>query len=298
MIALSRCLEAVIKSKRVVDEEEFSRLNSPTRRTVIHERFLDGELQGCINPKKYCLQTPKAKNLKHVAGVPVSWNDYIEAFKGQGMEGMPWVILGAGASALSQPLELLDDHVIYGINWTLEWFPPTFLQIVDDIPYDRQIKKNTCWQGQAIRTQFVTSKHMALRRCGHGKKNILKFDIHHPAIKSKSGGTYYAETPEDKMSWAKNSLVYALNVAAWFRPKKILLIGFDFKGSHFFGDGASKGSQGDFGLDDKSRNDTVHKINHMRDAVIENTGAKIIQVGPCAEDLFNRVDTLEEALDA
>jgi len=283
---------------RKASQEEWDERNNPARRPVRHTVWKNGTQKGVRDPKGGALQTPAPKILRSKVDNPVSWGKYLKAYDNEELRDKPWVIMGAGASSLNLQLELLDGCVFYGINWTLEWFRPTFLQIIDDVPYDDQIKNNECWKGQARSTQLVCSRFLEQRRGGNHGNSILTFDIHHPAIKSRAGDAFFAEDHTKPTSWCKNSLCYALNVAAWFKPKKILLVGFDFKGEHFFGDGRVKGSEGHFGLAKHCKDDTLKKLELMRDDVIEHSGAKIIQVGETAIDIFENVLTIKEALDA
>ena len=218
------------------------------------------------------------------------WDPVLDLLRGREY----WFILGAGASLLEMDLTPLNEEVVYGINWTREWFEPTFLQAVDRAVIQSQVARKP---GDF---KFVTSRWAALNVVkDYETEHVapLWFEQHHPGIASRAHLFFFAEEPRQPMAWYHNSLGWALNVAYWFRPKKIILLGFDWGGLHFFGDGKTRGSQQNYGLAGTDRPTTIPKLSRLREE-LEERGMDIRQVGPTKLPVFaDRVfPSLEEAM--
>lgn len=219
-----------------------------------------------------------------------TWEDYLveENFD------QDFIICGAGEGALRHGRDL-DGKIVYGINWTTRWFHPTFLQAIDTAVWNQEIRSPRVHAEG--RTQVVVSRWLMNNQVpaleDHDK--YLTFDIVHPALKRNYYKHQFAETHKQTIGWAPNSLFFALNIAHWFRPRRIVLVGFDFGGAHLFGDGRQVDARGDYGFNSKAKEDLHDRLRWMRDEM-EKRGNIIKHVGPTKLDVFNTVDTVEEAL--
>jgi len=216
--------------------------------------------------------------------------------------GQDWILLGAGASVLKKDWQVMNGKIVYGINY-LTWFHPTFLQIVDPKPWKMEIEPRG-FDAVNGETQLVVSTWgtkgdpNADKKSGFAREHagqILPFEITHPAVKANEGRRLFAETHQKPLMWTPNSLAYALNVAYWFRPRRIVLAGFDWGGPHNFGDGRAKGSQCEYKTK-QDRHELLEKITYLRDE-LEERGMSIKQVGPSKLDCFEQVDSFREALE-
>ncbi len=298
---VSKIAGLLSKTKRRVDESEFE------ERAEEHRGFdgvPDSEYLRVWDPRRKCQYTPRPLRLQTTHSdpdIPDEWDAYIEGLKGR----KNWFILGAGAGALRHDLSHLDGEVVYGINWTLKWFTPTFLQIIDEVPLRTQIKENKDWSLSRYYTQLVTSRVAASK---HGScediVRALKFNIYWSTTEYKQSSPHhdgrfdfkFAENPRQPITWFSNSLGFALNVAHWFQPERIILIGFDFGGHHFFGDGKSEGSSQHYGL---AGNNRPHLLRHLSalNEKMADLGDTIRMVAPTRlRSIFPVYETLEQAL--
>lgn len=206
--------------------------------------------------------------------------------------GKTWFLVGAGASLLSQPVELLAGQIVYGINWTLRWFAPTFLQLVDEDVIALEVTRNAQWPQFASLVQLVSSNWAREAFLGAEGARCLPFQIHHHDDPWRAVEFHWARTPSEPMAHYENSLGWALNVASWFRPRQMVLLGFDFGGPHFFGDGAAVGSLGQYGLDGDSKPMLMRHLAKARDHLAEE-GIDVVVVGASRLPFFRRVERLD-----
>lgn len=206
------------------------------------------------------------------------------------------VIVGAGASSLRQDLRLLDRYPSMGVNWTLKWFEPTYLHILDKQPFRKQIVENH--NLRALTTQVITAKQTlewALDLNGQKLPATLTY-----AVKDDSCGKYpsfqLAATGHEMFQSFANSLGYALQAAVCLGFRKIVLLGFDFAGLHFFGDGRTEGCfshYGEVGIPKHYLRPMLLAQAHL----YARHGIKVAQVGPTElKDCYKVFPTLEEAL--
>lgn len=221
------------------------------------------------------------------------WRDAVQWFRSAGRQDI--FIFGAGASALGLDLHLLDGQVVYGINWTLRWFQPTFLQFSDSGPYERDIRRRV---ERLHGTLMVTSSssHENYLEPDH-RKYPLVFDMFRSLRAEDSHSYYYADWPAQPLTHFANSLGWALNIAAWFQPRKIVLIGFDFGGGHFFGDGRMAGAQQIYGLGGMYKPHLIPQLYKLRED-LEARGFEVVQVGPTNLPVFRDkvYATVQEAI--
>jgi len=214
-----------------------------------------------------------------------TWEDYLceENFD------QDWYIVGGGSSALDHGREL-DGKLVYGVNWTGKWFMPTFLQIIDPTPFQIEVASASA-RWVEPNTQLITSRYMFREHCGQDPE-FLWFKHIHPECANDRESPRFAETHEEQMGWAPNSLWHALQVAYWFRPRRIILLGFDWGGAHLFGNGATVGALGVY----DGKKSLRPRLEYMKDQM-ERRGMVIRHVGPTKLDLFKQVATIEEALE-
>jgi len=215
-----------------------------------------------------------------------TWSDYLTPET----QGRNLFILGAGESAL-QFAKYFDNELVYGINWTPKWFMPTFLQIMDAKVYEAMVNTATRRWSEP-KTQLVISKWLSRNHPCNAKSHLL-WNMIHPALKKNRDTQRFAETPDETTWWAPNSLYPALNIAHWFKPRRIILVGFDMGGRHFFGDGRAVGAAGRYLAQKDGLGD---RLRYIRDE-LEKRGNIIRQVGETSMDIFKHCDTMEEALD-
>ena len=288
MAALMQQMRAKAKP---ITQEEFDELEREYERD--YGDFSSSGAYTTWNPTERAGHKPKPKLLRpEINKQYPTWDDYLveENF------GQDWVILGAGAGALQHAKDL-DGKIVYGINWITRWFQPTFLQAVDNGVFREEIR--TPRGRKAIgKTQFVASRYIAYEVFGDDKdlhRDFLLMDYIHPGTRRGMDQMQFAETYKDNMSWCPNSLYWALNVAHWFKPRAIALVGFDFGGPHIFGDGRSAGAVADYGFKgSKSKGDMQDRLRFMRDAM-EERGHRISHVRPTKLEVFNQVDSIQEA---
>jgi hypothetical protein len=213
-----------------------------------------------------------------------SWKDYITP---ENLD-KDFYIVGGGASALKHGKHL-DGQIVYGINWTVKWFMPTFLQIMDPSPWTECVETASARWIEPT-TQLVTTRWLWHSKLGRPKGPLL-MNVVHPSRKKNRESACFAETPDETVWWAPNSLYLALNVAHWFRPRRIVLLGFDWGGHHIFGDGRSHGCRGVY----KEKDGLHERLMYVRDE-LEARGNIIRHVGPSKLDLFKQVETVEEAI--
>lgn len=277
-----------------VSEEVFEERAEEHRGYDTMEFNEDGTMQEW-NPSTESGHTPKPRLLKRLlaesGGNVGDWSEW-QRMVG---EGESLIIFGAGASTLDQPLHLLDDKIVWGINWTLKWFKPTFLQIIDDDPWQTQVRFNKDWSDAEPDVQVVTSLQCAKKNLGHYKDKALQFRIRQSSKPAKAAEFAFAEHPREIMTWYANSLGYALNSAYFFRPKRIILMGFDFGGPHFFGDGRAAGAMCHYGMEGKMKQRLIPDLERLRDE-LRIRGQEVVQVGESNLDIFPKVDCLDEVL--
>lgn len=201
-------------------------------------------------------------------------------------------IVGGGESLLRLDLNSLNRIPTMGVNWTRKWFEPTYLHILDKQPFRTQVVENPSQQGAQIITCRTTLEWG--RNLGYAGK-ALSYEV-----KDDSCGKYpsfqLAEKGADMFQSFPNSLGYALQAAVALGFKKIILLGFDFGGFHFFGDGRSEGCfshYGDLGI-------PKHYLRPMLMAQAHYYllhGPCVVQVGPTElKDCYPVVGSMEEAL--
>ncbi len=272
-------------AKRTISPEEFAARAAEYEGFEIPDTGMQGELQQW-SPKERAFYTPAPLDLAEYS------SDWLRWFRHPRLKGCDhFFIFGAGASTLEMDLSPLDGQPVYGINWTNKWFKPTFLQIIDRDPYEKQVV-----QFQGPRTQIVTSKWCHLKYFKDLRDpDELIFNIHNPAIKTEAHRFLFADAPGQEMTWYENSLGWALNVAHWFRPKKIVLLGFDWGGFHFWGDGRLEACQQNYGIAGNDRPNLVPKLLKLREALAKRR-QDIVHVAPTKLPVFPVVPTLKDAL--
>lgn len=223
-----------------------------------------------------------------------NWDD-AKAAADQAFRGSPLVIFGAGESTLRHDLSRLGNLPVMGVNWTLKWFQPTYLHILDKQPFNGQIVENPFQTG--LRTQVITCASTRDRFRNHG----LQIPVLAYEVKDDSCGKYpafaLASKGSDLFQSFPNSLGYALQAATALGFTKIILIGFDFGGYHFFGDGRTEGTFGHYGEIGDSK-------QYLRPMLMAQAhyyalhGIRVVQVGPTKlRDCYPIVNSLEDALD-
>lgn len=247
------------------------------------DRDVDGTLR-VWDARKEAVQTPVPERF-HSFGE--SWKEVVARFTGR-----KFFILGAGSSLLkNQDLGMLTGELVYGINWTWEWFNPTFLQSVDGAPLDKGIVdvKEEVRKERERTTCLVVGKNYAdkVEKNWSGSSLMLDLSWDDAELQEEPGG---------KIMAVANSLGPALQVASWFKPERVVLLGFDFEGAHFFGDGRSKGCMGHYGEPGTGRKQTVWpKLRFLRDELFRK-GIPIAQVGKTALDVFPGAENMDHAI--
>jgi len=245
------------------------------------ERQEDGSLVEW-DPKEKAKYTPKPERFHGCD----EWDEVVERYANR-----KFIIIGAGESALElQDLHLLNGQLVYGINWTWDWFMPTFLQSMDAAPIQKGIIEAS--RGDLARREVSTC--------------LVANTKHEDKVAGKWGGSTLwfgtqeewglQETPGEPVLHTANSLGVALSIAYWFRPERIVLVGFDFGGAHFFGDGRTKGCIGHYGEPGSAhKQDLWPKLRYLRDALYERK-IPVAQVGETALDVFPGAMDLEHAI--
>jgi hypothetical protein len=288
-------LSDLLKARRVeVNEEVYEEKANEHRGYDTIEYNEDGSMKewaahdrALHTPKPY-LMKPELTECGFDTG---DWQTWFDCFD----EDQDFIIFGAGASTLSQPLEKLDGKVVYGINWTLKWFNPTFLQIIDDQPYMTQVRENPNWGASAKDTQLITSIQCKKKQMGNYGQEVPDFRIRQSSNPQKAGEFAFAENPREIITWYANSLGYALNVAYWFKPKRIIIMGMDFGGAHFFGDGRAAGAHCHYGMEGTMKQRLRSDLEQLYAELIER-GVEVIQVGESKLDIFPKVASLDEIM--
>lgn len=218
----------------------------------------------------------------------------------EGMMGREvWYIFGAGASVLDMDLAPLNGEIVYGINWTWKWFWPTFLQVIDEAVYKKMLNQADLWPIERTMTQLVVTKYGWYKWLEPEDTNYaLRFEIRHPGCGRGAHEFLFAEHQDEAQTWYQNSLPHALNVAYWFQPKKIIMLGFDWGGLHFFGDGSVEGCQQNYGIGGTGPKAQLNDKLILLNKELCNRGMKVYHVGPTQLDVFNVVGSIQEALDA
>jgi len=286
----SRIVQALSRATRTVSKEEFARKvrryegydpgfsdSNPTNR----EKWI---------PAKKAGHVPTPRLLKPgIKKVHPQWEDYLTPEN----EGQDWVILGLGASSFKVAREL-DDQLVYGINRTLMWFKPTFLQFVDAPVYHDQVESPRYTQAER-ETQLVTSKWMKKARVSEPlAEECLDFRLIHPGLDRKANELTFAEDVSEEVMWAPNSLAFALQVVHWFKPRRVALVGMDWGGPHIFGDGRYKGSSCNYGVKGDLKEGLIGKIAYLAEQLKER-GTVVRHVGENKLNLFDQVDSIKEA---
>jgi len=286
--------EALNGHRRLVKEPEYEEKAEEHRGYDTLEFNEDGSMATWY-PQEHCEYTPKPRLLKkelEKGGYDTGlWDTWFHKIK-PGQEDI--IIFGAGASTLKQPLELLDNKIVYGVNWTMKWFNPTFLQIIDDQPLETQVKESRLWKEQGENVQLVTSLQCRKKNMGNYKK-VLDFRIRQSSNPQNMCDFAFAEEPTEIMTWYANSLGYALNTAYLFRPKRIILMGFDFGGAHFFGDGRCEGAMCHYGMEGNMKKRLMTDLEQLYAELVER-GQEVIQVGESKLEVFPKVARLDEVL--
>lgn len=281
------------RNSRQVTEEEFDKKAADYKGfSYMAEEPAEGGFT-TWEAREKALETPRPLQFRDRLKNPADWRDWTSHPR---LTGQRFYILGAGASALTQPLSMLDGEIVYGINWTRKWFDPTFLQIIDPPVMETQVKERGPESWKETGTQLVTSTRCAVDLFGgtNNEFETLNFKVHHATQVGKQHEIHLAKTPEERLTWYSNSLGYALNVALWFRPSRIILLGFDFGGAHLFGDGRAEGSHCHYGLDGNLKPNLLMKLEKIRDFV-QSHGIPIRQVGETELNLFYKCRDLEDA---
>lgn len=251
----------------------------------------DGTLQ-VWNPREKAVtatvQAPKALRT-------VSW-EKAAAFAKISYHGFPLVIVGAGSSILNLDLQRLNAFPSMGVNWTLKYFQPTYLHILDKQPMRTQVVENL--DQQNIRPQVITCRQTRDWAIPLGLKvPVLAYES-----KDDSCGKYpafkLAEKGDDLFQHFPNSLGYALQAGVALGFKKIILIGFDFGGFHFFGDGRSTSCANHFGAMGEMKL-ALRPMLMAQAHYMHRHGFRVVQVGPTdLADCYDIVDSLEAAENA
>lgn len=283
-------LAAALRSRiQPISEEEWK------EKEALHERdmgFHPSQRYQTWRPSEKAGHTPKPLLMRPKTGKEFpTWDDYLieENFD------KDWVILGAGAGALQHAHEL-DGKVVYGINWTTRWFPPTFMQVMDGQVWQEEIRSPRVRKNED--TQIVASKWISYQRCFNEeeRKQYLHFDLVHPALKDQFERLTWADGPDDLVCWGPNSLVPAINIVSWFRPRRVALVGFDFGGPHFFGDGSVAGCSGDYGFKSANKQCLHGRLRWLKEQA-EERGMVLRHVRPTRLDVFKQVDSVAEAME-
>lgn len=206
----------------------------------------------------------------------------------------PIVLFGGGESTLRHDLKALKDLPVMGVNWTLKWFQPTYLHILDKPPFRTQVVENS--SQQRLRSQVITSNHTRDRFTGHG----LTVPVLGYEVKDDSCGKYpsfqLAQKGSDLFQHFPNSLGFALQAAVCLGYRQIVLMGFDFGGMHFFGDGRAVGTLNHYGAVGEAKRYLAPLLMAQAHYYALH-GIQVVQVGPTQlSDTYPVVNTLEDAL--
>lgn len=204
------------------------------------------------------------------------------------------VIVGAGSSILKHDLSALDRIPSMGINWTLKYFQPTYLHILDKQPFRKQLVEVP--HPRTIRSQAITCSSTLAWAKSLGYDNpALSYEV-----KDDSCGKYpaykLAERGSDMFQSFPNSLGYALQAGVALGYRRMILLGFDFAGFHFFGDGRSESCFSNYGAEGEAKRYLQPML--MAQALwLQRNGIQVRQVGPTEmPDMYDKVPSLEAAL--
>lgn len=209
-------------------------------------------------------------------------------------EGRKVVVFGAGASSLKQELSLLNGELVYGINWTWKWFAPTFLQCFDQKPIQSMLECRDLPPDFHRRTLLVhgeARQTLVDERLAEGPNKMQSLPI-----RTSTNAVGPDEEPGGLVPHGPNSLIMALGVVSWFKPERIVLVGFDFGGAHFWGDGRTEGAVCHYGLSGSLKSNAIPKLRALRDDLMITKGIPIVQVGETQLDVFPGQDSLEDAM--
>jgi hypothetical protein len=236
--------------------------------------------------KKEARETPTPEAVR--TGIN-NWGDAATHY-----EGRKVVIFGAGSSTLKQELGLLNGELVYGINWTYKWFAPTFLQCFDQKPMMSLLECKDLPPDFHRRTLLVhgeSRQALVDKRFAEGPNTMQTLPI-----RTSTNAVGPSEEPGGVVPHGPNSLIMALGAVSWLKPERIVLVGFDFGGAHFWGDGRTEGAICHYGLSGSLKANAVPKLRALRDDLMITKGVPIVQVGETELDVFPGLDSLEDAL--
>ena len=153
--SLAKARAGLASRRRSVGEAEFQERVSEVEETACPD-WSEPWVNSTIDPLKEARHTPQPL---HLPCPQTRWSSILDD---EANLGRTLYIMGAGSSVLRQDLSPLDGELVYGINWTLKWFRPTFLQIVDQAVWLSQVSENPAWAEHRREVQLVTSRwHVA-----------------------------------------------------------------------------------------------------------------------------------------
>ena len=280
----------IMRASRVsLSDEEIGRLAREAAGYERIERNPDGSFKE--RDPKTCART--AFLAPFGLGFRNGWDEVVAALSAKFAGTAPIAyIFGGGVSALGVELEALNGQFVYGINWTRKWFNPSMLQIMDDMPLRSQVIENP-WP---IMSVLVTSQTLWKRHASKGRLDGVPhalFDCRD--LHNDHRSFAFPDHPWEPLEHYSNSLGIALQIVYGLGFRKIVLIGFDFGGEHFFGDGKSEGCANHYGLAGDTKPDLHVKLLALAH-VLRGHGCKVAQVGATKlEWAFDQFATVEEA---
>lgn len=248
------------------------------------ERNQDGSMRTWdVHKEARYTPTPEA------AGPGLStFGDIVERYKGRKV-----VLFGAGASTLKQELNLIDGELVVGINWTWKWFAPTFIQLVDRNPLKAMMERDAERPANFFkRTCLVYNEN----RRPYVQEEVEPTGMQSVMFRSNATLAHPPEEPGGIIPFGPNSLIMALSWVSWLQPERIVLLGFDFGGAHFWGDGRTEGAVCHYGLEGSMKATSIPKLRVLRDYLMIDKGIPIAHVGETALDIFPGTDRLEDAM--
>lgn len=249
--------------------------------------FSDGRVERVWDPRERC-QAPEAAHL------PAEVSDWDDAKKA--LDWSTTIILGGGESALDHNWTWAADLPIYGINWALRWFEPTVLHAHDNQVIHTEVTEGKPFRNRKRPVQIVTQfgNMPEVERAGGKALTYKTGNIHEP---DPTRLFRFARYPGEELEYAPNSLMWALNCVYWLGAKRILLVGFDWGGYHFIGDGRMIGAKCAYGADGAGAKKHLPAYLSAMGYHLLQRGVSVTLVGRTKlRGVFPHASTLEAAL--